>query len=117
MLYCGLIGRGEYLTFIIMGRPKLRTFFAGVLRALHVMKIFRVLRHPHYIQFFGGVFWVFWQTFQKKFPLGLLVHILGPGPKYLQYGVFAVFKRTYTWEFADCFYVIYVLDWGFGNSP
>ena len=82
------------------------------------MKIFRVLRHPHYIQFFGGVFWVFWQTFKKKkFPLGLLVHILGPGPKYLQYGVFAVFKRTYTWEFADCFYVIYVLDWGFGNSP
>ena len=33
-LYCGLIGRGEYLTFIIMGRTKLRTFFAGVLRAL-----------------------------------------------------------------------------------
>ena len=68
---------------------------------------------------------VFWRSFlgflanlqKKKFPLGLLVHILGPGPKYLQYGVFAVFKRTYTWEFADCFYVIYVLDWGFGNSP
>ena len=34
VLYCGLIGRGEYLTFIIMGRTKLRTFFAGVLRAL-----------------------------------------------------------------------------------
>ena len=34
VLYCGLIGRGEYLTFIIMGRAKLRTFFAGVLRAL-----------------------------------------------------------------------------------
>ena len=30
---------------------------------------------------------------------------------------FAVFKRTYPWEFADCFYLIYVLDWGFGNSP
>ena len=36
-----------------------------------VIKVFRVLRHPHYIQFFGGVFWFFGKPSKKKrFALG-----------------------------------------------
>ena len=28
---------------------------------------------------------------------------------------FAVFTRTYHWGFADVFYLVSILDWGFGN--
>ena len=54
-----------------MRQTKLRTFFAGVLRALHRNKSFPRTPAPPLHTVFWRSFLVFWQTFKKKrFALG-----------------------------------------------
>ena len=63
---------------------KIADFYAhiqvGVLQETTVAHVFIMfeptVRHPHYIQFSGEVFWVFWQTFKKSLVAWLFVFVL-----------------------------------------